>query len=431
MNQRPAPNGRAARLLLLGLCCGLCLFTAAARASGTRQTEQQITLQLKVCVYDAAGRRINAQPTLFNSPAKIEEQTSDGCFTNPSIPLKPNQFYFLAAVSGSRAASKGFMVAPGDKEKSVELRLPKEGGDNLAQIEVCVNDESGNAMQVTGVKPAGAGDALTPAPAAHPNCYRVSSAASAEYMLALTTRGAQAPPPFSPTVLRIVGASLIIVTIVGFALAAYLLLRLHWLAPLSARQETLEKVERALSFLSARVPAIGTQVDAVHALVVALPERTSQQTKGRTDGAGLTGTQSAASDKTPPSQVKPEAITPPTPPEEPRPNLNTEEARRKYKDFSGGQTVEHFYLMPSGSSAASGMVEDARVELLEQSRGTYVGFRSATREREAMVFPMPNVHFSPETFKALFPHLTPQDYASGNIEPRVAVNTQGKVWRIV
>ncbi|HEY9404749.1 MAG TPA: hypothetical protein VIQ24_18985 [Pyrinomonadaceae bacterium] len=441
MNQRPAPNRCAARCLLLGLCFGLFVLAplgerpslvAAAQSPAASQAAQTVKLSLTVCVFDEAGRRTNVQPSLFNSPSNrpdsINQPDGEGCYKNPSITLKPGQVYFLTAVSEGRTAIEELTVAPDEKNKTVELKLAKKGGEQVAQVEICAKDEGGVALPVIEVKPAWEGGVLKRVDAADANCYRVASARSAEYKLALTTKGAQGPPPVSPAELRVVGSLLAVITLVGFALAVYLLLRLHWLTPLSARQEIIEKLDKAVSVLSELTPAIGTKVETLHNLVAALPEQMRTPVKGQTDGTGSTDapvaltrheTISAATTQSP--QV---AATP-------RQNLISEDAQRKYKELSGGATVEHFYLMPSGASTASGMVEDTRIELVEQSKGTYVGFRSAVKEGEAMVFPMPNVHFSQETFKALFPHLTVQDYTSGNIEPRVAVNTQGKLWRVV
>jgi hypothetical protein len=443
MNQRPAPNRSAARLLLLGLCFGLFVpaalgerraLVASAQPPAASQAAQTVRLSLTVCVFDEAGRRVNVQPSLFNSPSNrpdsINQPAGEGCYKNPLITLKPGQVYFLTAVSEGRTAVEELTVAPDEKNKTVELRLAKKGAEQDAQVEICAKDEGGVALPVIEVKPAWKGGVLKRVDAADPNCYRVASARYAEYKLALTTKGAQVPPPVSPTELRIVGSLLALITLVGFVLAAYLLLRLHWLAPLSARRETVEKLDKAVGVLSELTPAIETKVDALHSLVAGLPEK-MRQAKVRPDGTGSADAPAVAPATPPRHQTMHAEPTQQPPAETPRQKLISEDARRKYKELSSGQTVEHFYLMPSGSSTASGMVEDTKIELVEQSKGSYVGFRSAVKEGEALVFPMPHVHFTQETFKALFPDLTAQDYVSGNIEPRLAVNTQGKVWRVV
>jgi hypothetical protein len=443
MNQRPAPNRSAARRLLLGLCLGLFVLAAAgeraalvasAQSPGPSPAAQKVTLPVTVCVYDDAadGRRVAAPPTLFNSPSAIKQPTHDGCYTNPAVTLNQGQVYFVAVVSDGRIAYKDFKVEPNEKDKTVGLRLAKNGGEQVAQIELCAKDEGGAALPVMEVKPALEGGVLKRVETVDPNCYRVASAISAEYKLSLTAKGAQGPPPVSPTELRLVGSLLALITLVGLSLAAYLLLRLHWLTPLSARQETIEKLDKAVGVLSELTPAIGMKVDTLHNLVAALPEKMRPPAEVRPDGTGSAGAPAVTPATSPRHRTIHEETTPQQPSAEtPRQRIISEDARRKYKDLSGGLTVEHFYLMSSGSSTASGMVEDTKIELVEQSKGTYVGFHSAVKEGEAMVFPTPHVHFTQETFKALFPDLTEQDYVSGNIEPRVAVNTQGRVWRVV
>jgi hypothetical protein len=438
MNQRPVPNRSAARRLLLGLFVLAALYgrtalVVPAQSTAASQAAQAVKLSLTVCVFDEAGRRVNVQPSIFNSPSNrpdsINQPAGEGCYKNPSMTLKPGQVYFLRAVSDGRTAVEELTVGADEKSKTVELRLAKKGAEQVAQVEICANDEGGVALPIIEVKPAWEGGVLKRVDAPDPNCYRVASARSAEYKLALTTKGAQGPPPVSPTELRIVGSLLALITLIGFVFAAYLLLRLHWLAPLSARQETIEKLDSAVGVLSVLTPTIETRVDTIHNLVAALPEKMQPTVKVRTDATDAPAATPATSSRQRTTREETTQQQPTT--ETPRQTLICEDARRKYKELSDGLTVEHFYLMPSGASTASGMVEDTKIELVEQSKGTYVGFRSAAKESKAMVFPMPHVHFTPETFKTLFPDLTAQDYVSGNINPRMAVNTQGKVWRVV
>jgi hypothetical protein len=169
-----------------------------------------------------------------------------------------------------------------------------------------------------------------------------------------------------------------------------------------------------------------------------------QEAEGPTAAAADEGEEAAGESEEPDASLTedaaPEDDRPPQPghatPANTAPETETQlsyrlkDVKMKYRHFAQGHNVEHFYLMPSGSSSASNMVEDAKVELLEQSKGAYVAFRSGSNHAEAWVFPMPEIHFTPETFKAVFPKLTAQDYETGNIEPLRAVSPKPKLWKV-
>ena len=103
-------------------------------------------------------------------------------------------------------------------------------------------------------------------------------------------------------------------------------------------------------------------------------------------------------------------------------------AQEQYQRFARGESVPHFYLMPSGASAANNMVEDLIVDLHERSNGTYVGFRSSAAEDEAWIFPMPGIHFTAEAFKTVFPDLTAESYENGSFAPRLVVRKAQGRW---
>jgi hypothetical protein len=76
------------------------------------------------------------------------------------------------------------------------------------------------------------------------------------------------------------------------------------------------------------------------------------------------------------------------------------------------------------------MVEDEKIKLREQDHGTYIAFSSSSNAAEAWVFPLPGYHFTSETFSAVFPDLKAQEYESGNFEPKRAISTEPKLWKI-
>jgi hypothetical protein len=448
MNLSPAANRSAARRRLRGLCFGLFIFAAvagqparfaSAQTGAQAAAAQTITLTLKVCVLDDAGKHVAAQPLLFNSPANrsgvISTKTEDECYASPPINLKTGQPYFIVASDGDMKGLSQFTPAPADKDKlkAINVQLTRQDAAGSADIEVCAKDERGDSLPITGVSPAGDQGQLTKKTPADPSCYRVASAASGEYRLSLVAQGtqSQAPALISSNEFRIVGSLLLFISVLALASGAFLLFRFHTLAPLAARQATVEEIARVVQGLSLRFPStqgpsINQNTDAPRSPISAGIDDAAP------DGGGPGAHVTPEPEPPVPYLTKPAApaARATTQTSTRRQNSDFDDAKARYRELSGGQQVEHFCLMPSGSSTASGTLEDARIELFEESTGTYVGFNSAAGKGEAFVFPMPNVYFSPDTFKALFPGLSAQDYESGNIEPKVAVNTGLKVWKI-
>jgi cytoskeletal protein RodZ len=444
MKPRSAVIRGTARLCLLWLCFGPLIFSAATgktAAPAPTPTNGQgagatiLTLPLKVCVNDEAGARVAVQPLLLNSSSNaadvINKKTADGCYASSPVKLKAGQVYFVAAISEGRTAFSPLTVSSGDKEKSVNLTLAKQGGQSSAGIEICANDDGGNPLPIAGITLSDGKAQLTKQEPADSNCYRVLADASNEYNLSLTTQSVKPSAAISNTTLGILAALLLLPALATLGLTVFLTIRHRTLAPLTAQQATVREIVQAVKSLSEDTPAIRKNVEVL--VLRTPPAQTQQNTNEQPGETGASDTHVFATDPPPPdlaeqTTTSPERTEPP--PNTPQENRNVEDAKLKYKEFSAGQKVEHFYLMPSGSSTASGMVEGARVELLEQNKGTYVGFRSTVNEGEAMIFPMPKVHFNSETFKALFPNLKQTEYESGMIEPRRAVNTQPKVWKV-
>jgi hypothetical protein len=444
MNQRSAVIKGAARLCLLWLCFGPSIFSATTDkpasptptpTNGQGAGAPTVILPLKVCVADDAGVRVVVQPLLFNSTLNavdvIKKKTEDGCYASPPIKLKAGQVYFVAAISDGRIAFSPLTVSPEDKEKPINLTLAKRVDQSSAGIEICANDDGGNPLPIAAITLSDRKAQLTKQEPIDPKCYRVLANASNEYKLSLTTQSVKPSAAISNTTLGILAALLLLPALATLGLTIFLTIRHRTLAPLTAQQATVREIAQAIESLSEDTPAIKKNVEE---LILRTPPAQTQQSG--TDQPGVTGASDTQVPTTDPPVSNPaeQTTTPPEmtepPPNTPQQKRNVDDAKLKYREFSDGQEVEHFYLMPSGSSTASGMVEDVMVELREQTNGTYVGFRSTVSEGEAMIFPMPKVHFNSETFKALFPKLKQQEYESGTIEPRRAVNTQPKVWKV-
>lgn len=448
MNLSPAAKRSAARRRLLGLCLVLCAFAAAADWPGriaaaetdTRPAApaRNVTLPLKVC--GAPGAHLPAQPLLFNAPGNrdvINKKSEDGCYSSDSITLRTGQPYLIVVASEDTNGLSRFTVTPEDdkKLKPITVQLWKQGGAGSAEIEVCAKDGRGDSLPITSVEPAGGQVQLTRKAPAAPGCYRVSSAASGEYRLSLVAQGPQSNTitPLSSGEFRLAGLLLLLVTLSSLALGAYLLKRVYDLAPSVARQATVEEIARTVKGLSSNVPF--RQATPASQKVTAPRQPDPQDAADAAPDKDSHGARGAnvtpESEQTVPYMSKPAAVPRAKAHASARPRTSDfDDAKARYKALSGGQPVEHFYLMPSGASSASGTVENPRIELFEESTGTYVGFRSGTNKSEAFVFPMPNGYFSPDTFKALFPALSMQDYESANVDPRLAVNAGDKVWKI-
>lgn len=397
-----------------------------------------VSVRVKVCVSDETGKRPDLKPLLLNSttnrPEVINQKTEDDCYRSNSIALSTGQPYFVAAVTGDRTAFQRFTVADTDEEKNLDLTFTRQGGASTARIEICAENADGKRIQITSVKPTSSQAQVSGETPKDPECYRVSAAAADEYLLSLTAPSAERGGGGTPTpagwldvlLLAIAGASLLFTFV--------LLKRFSDFALTAATRMNISPLYQRLEELLNRTQRIGEKVERLAPAATASPavvkEYAGAAYDGSFDGSGARTEHVSAA----PADVRPAAHAAP----EPEPAAETaatqhrhhlDDAKMRYSRFSGGEAVEHFYLMPSGSSSASNLVEDAKVELREQNNGTYVAFRSSVNENEAWVFPMPNMFFSPETFKAVFPALTAQDYESGNIEPKRVVAIQPKLWK--
>jgi hypothetical protein len=408
--------------------CGLCLlaFVLSGSAVHSVSARQPVSVTLKVCVADESGNPVDVKLTLYNASGRID-QKKDGCYKSQKLSLDPDKFYFVAALSDKRGVVAPLPVSLADEGKEIALPL-KLGGPTPAinpAIEVCLKSENNAPVVIKGVLPVD-GASFAPENAAA-GCFRVRTVAAPEYKLTLAT-GAAAPPSG-----RLRNVALLLLALGYSALTAMLLFKLRKVPTNTATQESVVGLDTKLNELLGKADQV---VSTVAKLGSAAPPPSSG------------GAADARKSKTEDLEPHPKELTNkppqdlPAPPDSHAPAVAafaeavSEEdrsrsvAKQQYRSFSNGEGVEHFYLMPSGASNAANMIEDSWVELREQNNGTYVAFRSRSKENEGWVFPMPNTHFTSETFKALFPELTSDQYDSGNIDPKPVVLLVPKLWKL-
>ncbi len=279
------------------------------------------------------------------------------------------------------------------------------------------------------MKPTGSQAQLTGEELKDSGCYRVATAPADEYLLSLTAQVTRRAGGVTSAPAGLLGVLLLLTGGAALLFVVILLKQFRDFTSTAVTQLSVVALSGRIEELFKQTQLIGEKVKTSSSTDSVPVVAGKECTDAMDDGSGEREKQvSAAATKTTSmaAATEPAAAATPTPQQ----NRQLEDAKLKYSRFSSGETVEHFYLMPSGSSSASNMVEGAKVELREQSNGTYVAFRSGVNENEAWVFPMPNEYFSSETFKAVFPSLTAPDYESGNIEPKRVVYIQPKMWKV-
>jgi hypothetical protein len=339
--------------------------------------------------------------------------------------------YFVAAAKEDQTAFAfaPLIVRPEDngKEKTISLKLERHTGPDKPTFEICLSDESGAPLSIKKIKQSS--DSNIPMEENKPRegCSRLSVASANEYKLALTVGGVKTNTgPQNSN--RLVNAALLILAVAACALTAFVLFRLNKLSLNTATQETVGGLSIRVAELELGTTQILNRIPEVCSFK--LPETTSGEGQSLLTGndTGSGGRQGDAREQFPVSPPASEPTAPSTKVD--RRDRGRGDAKQRYRSFSQGQSVEHFFVMPSGASSASGMVEDAGVELREQNSGTYVAFHSIDNQDGAWAFPMPGTHFTSDSFRSLFPDLTAEQYEIGNIEPRALVLLEPKLWKL-
>jgi hypothetical protein len=416
----------------------LLVFLMTTTLCGLGQA-QSIKTTLHVCVNDESNKPVteNLNLTLLNSPSKINDKADkDKCFTSDLIKLDLTKTYFVMAEKDELIAYSMFRVKKENDNQIVPLtlQLQKPGKGVMAKpsMEICAQDENKNPLPVTDLSPSDTSGNFTREANTKAGCTRIKLGNDNEYQLTLMTQGKHD------------GGSSGFQPIYGWLflwLAALLLLTggLFFKVNGIARLQAISSKNDATSPILQQLHLLSQDIDNIKAAVVEEQQEHSQPPPTQVPAAtpkpappepgsitpaasrSTTAGEDSASARQPPSTPAPEVSLL---------NRSLAEARQKYRDFRAGMEVDHFYLMPLGFSSASQTVEVAKVILREQEHGTYIAFCLAGNESEAWVFPMPGYHFTSEAFSALFTNLTEQEYQSGEFEPRRAISTEPKLWKI-
>jgi hypothetical protein len=404
------------------LCCG---DLPSAVAEGSIKTT------IKVCAVDEEGKAVDIQPTLFNSPAKLNLKDGN-CYKAVGVQLDSKQMYFVAAANQDRTsfAFAPLIVQPEDdgQEKVILLKLERNTGPVTPTIEICLSDENGAPLSIKEIKHPSDSKIVKDENKPLEDCSRLSVALANEYKFALTVGGVKTNPDQQNSN-RLVNAALLFLAVASCVLTAFVLIRLNQLPLNIATQETVGSLSNTVAEVKQETEQILDSIPQVCSFKQ--PETPSAEGQsvptGNETGAGA---RQDAHEQSPVSQPAPEppATAPSTIVD--RQDRSRGDAKQRYRSFSQGQSVEHFFVMPSGASSASGMVEDVGVELREQNSGAYVAFHSIENQDGAWAFPMPGTHFTSESFRSLFPDLTAEQYEIGDIEPRALVLLEPKLWKL-
>jgi hypothetical protein len=404
----------------------VCAFAAFGGVSALAQTPVKTTI--KVCVADESGPAVDAKLTLVNAPGKIYRQDGS-CYKTDELPLNPGQVYFIVATTAEQKfASAPLVVQPDDKGKEipVSLRLQKLDASSTTAIEICLKDKSDLSIPIKDISLSGDSNQKTES-SSEQDCSRLIVPQAADYKLTVHS------DPVATTVSSVgFGAGhyfLLFLAILSLGGVGLVFLRVYQLPRDTARQRNVDQISTDLGKLLQNTSKLEQIITAWR------KEGGGTSTeKPDTDGGNFffkdeLGLQGLNVEEIA-SVLNPLVETIGTPPETHLTSSGRAYARQQYSSFSQGECVDHFFLMPSGSSSASDMVDGAKIALREQKQGSYVAFRSIENENEAWVFPMPHRDFTPEAFNALFPHLTAQQYESGDIDPKTAIITEPKLWKL-
>jgi hypothetical protein len=406
------------------LCAGIFLVPSGSFAGPTNPT---VRVTLRICVTEG-GNPIDLKPTLFNSPSRVKERDGD-CYTTGWINLDPSLMYFVAATKPdlSGFAYESVIVTAADAGKTILIDLPVQSRDKTPTtiFDICLSSNN-EQLTLTDVKSRD-GNPIVVSNATNSRCRKITTASSSDVKLDLIA----AVPLASAGVGRwaVLGvAVLLILSASGLVLTVWVFNGLRDLTSTTATTQQIEQIAGQLTGLETIVRELS--VSPTPPLHVAAEQTPNARAHG--DGSGASSTDSGAT--SPSIQAEEEKLSPAAFSfqfEVQGSNAQQDAiavAREQYQRFARGEVVPHFYLMPSGASAANNMVEDLVVELHERSNGTYVGFRTGAADDEAWIFPMPGLHFTTEAFKPVFPDLTAESYASGSFDPRLLVRKAEGRW---
>lgn len=386
--------------------------------------EPTINATIKVCVVDGQGKAVDVKPTLFNSRAKLEEK-EDQCYKAVGVNLDSKLVYFVAAASEDHSTF-GFaplIVRAEDegKEIRISLKLESHKGPDKTTIEICLNSESGTPLLIKNSKQVSDSDILK---AENNHCSRLSVASGKDHKLPLTVGDVKDNTGW------LLNTALLFLAVASCALSGLVFLRLRQLPSNTATEETVGSLSTRFENLATETKEIGNRIPQICSFTRQQTPSDEKQGRPSEKEMGAEGTKVDAHKQRPLVPPIAEASQTASATTVNRQDRGRSVAKQQYRSFSQGQSVDHFFVMPTGSSSANNMVEDAGVELREQSSGTYVAFHLIENQNRAWAFPMPETHFTSESFRSLFPDLTAEQYEAGDIEPRALVLLESKLWKL-
>jgi len=405
------------------LFAGIFLFPASSFAVPPDRT---VKVTLRICVTEQ-GTPIDLRPTLSNSPSKVKQRDGD-CYTTGPINLDPGLMYFVAATKTdlSGFAYKPVIVTPADAGKTIPIDLRVHARDETPNnvFEICLSSNN-EQVSLADVK-ARDGNPIVVS-GTNSRCRQITAASSSDVKLDLV---ATVTPAGAGSGGRWVGwgvALLLFLSAGGLVLTVSVLSGLRDLTSTTATNKHIEEITGQLAGLEKILRDLKIPPSPPH---VAGEQTPGLPQQGDVSAVPLANESRDASSLTQPEEKPPHAAV--SSQLEPQGSYARQDAivlaREQYQRFARGESVPHFYLMPSGASAASNMVEDLVVELHERSNGTYVGFRTGAAEDEAWIFPMPGIHFTTEAFKPVFPDLTAERYENGSFDPRSVIRKAEGRW---
>jgi hypothetical protein len=403
----------------------LVLFVVAFGGVSAFGDQAPVKTTIKVCVADENGPAADVKLTLVNAPGKIN-RPDGSCYKSNEQQLIPGQVYFILAVAAEqRFAFAPLVVRPSDnrKEIPISLQLQKPNASSTTAIEICLKDNSDLPIPIKDISLSGGNQKSINS--SEQDCSRLIVQQASEYKF--TVHG----DPVVSTVGSVgFGAGhylLLLLAIVALGGLGIVFFRVNQLRD-TAKQKGIDQISMDLRNLFQNTSNLEQSITAWRKEGSSTSAKKSERDDGKFFFDDLDMDELYAQEN--PPVLPPADETFATAPETPLTRSGRAYAKQQYSSFSRGEFVDHFSLMPSGSSSAADMVQGAKIALREQKQGTYVAFRSIDNENEAWVFPKPHYDFTPETFGALFPDLTAQQYESGDIDPKTAITTEPKLWKL-
>lgn len=403
----------------------VCAFVAFGGVTALAD-QAPVKTTIKVCVTDENSPAVDVKVTLVNAPGKINRRDGS-CYKSDELQLSSGPVYFILAVTDEQKfAFAPLVVQPehNKKEIAISLQLQRPNASPTTSIEICLKDNNDLPIPIKDISLSGGNNPKSES--TEQDCSRMIVQQAAEYKL--TVHGDPVAAKVGAVGFGAGHYFLLLVAIISLGALGVVFFRVNQLPRDTAKQKSIDQISEDLGNLLQKTSKLEQSITAWRKEGGKSGEKPDPDSSTFLFNDEFNLSELNAEEKA--SVSKPDAETVATAPETHLTSSGRTYARQQFSSFSRGEYVDHFFLMPSGSSSAADMVEGAKIALREQKQGTYVAFRSIDNENEAWIFPKPHRDFTPETFNALFPDLTAQQYESGDIDPKTVIITEPKLWRL-